>query len=372
MGSLEDSCADNNPTAADNPPVAASATPPPSGTSDTPQLWRLEFSGDHREYFRIWIVNTFLTLITCGVFAAWAKVRKKRYFCGHTKLLGLAFDYTADPVRLLLGNIVVFVLFLGYAFFGAAYPWIKFITLAIGAFVVPWLIVRALAFNARNTVHRGLSFRYRANYLNGFVTYVVMPILCIPTLGLLYPYFSYMRKKLAIEYLRFGDNVFHFEGKVKAFYGFYLIAAAPLVLWFVGLSVRIAILTGSGKKWLPDQNEILFNTIIFFAIISFVKLFVRVRKFNHVWNHTRLDGHQFRADMKFSQLLKLQLVNGAAVIGTLGLAFPWASIRLARYTLSCLSIVPSGDLSRVYKLGIGKGAALGDAATDFLGFDIGL
>ena len=34
-----------------------------------------EFTGDGAEYFRIWIVNTLLTLLTGGVFFAWAKVR---------------------------------------------------------------------------------------------------------------------------------------------------------------------------------------------------------------------------------------------------------------------------------------------------------
>ena len=52
----------------------------------------VEFSGSAREYFRIWIVNLCLTLLTAGIFSAWAKVRKKRYYYSHTTLMGLLFN----------------------------------------------------------------------------------------------------------------------------------------------------------------------------------------------------------------------------------------------------------------------------------------
>ena len=43
-------------------------------------------SGAAGVYFRIWIVNLFFTLITFGIYSAWAKVRKKKYFYGSTRL----------------------------------------------------------------------------------------------------------------------------------------------------------------------------------------------------------------------------------------------------------------------------------------------
>src|SRR5579862_5722202 len=41
---------------------------------------RPQFNAKPDEYFRIWIVNLALTLATLGVYSAWAKVRKLRYF----------------------------------------------------------------------------------------------------------------------------------------------------------------------------------------------------------------------------------------------------------------------------------------------------
>jgi len=38
------------------------------------------FTGKGGEYFRIWIVNICLTILTLGIYSAWATVRTRRYF----------------------------------------------------------------------------------------------------------------------------------------------------------------------------------------------------------------------------------------------------------------------------------------------------
>lgn len=59
----------------------------------------LEFHGTAREYFRIWIVNLCLTLLTFGIFSAWAKVRKKRYSYSHTTIAARRFSTWASRSR---------------------------------------------------------------------------------------------------------------------------------------------------------------------------------------------------------------------------------------------------------------------------------
>ena len=60
------------------------------------------FSGTAAEYFGIWIVNLFLTIITLGIYSAWAKVRRLRYFYGNTWLDGHNFEYHARPIQILI------------------------------------------------------------------------------------------------------------------------------------------------------------------------------------------------------------------------------------------------------------------------------
>src|SRR5687767_2893576 len=123
---------------------------------------RAEFTGSAREYFRIWIVNLFFTLISLGVYSAWAKVRKKRYFYGSTRFDGDTFDYFASPKAILKGRIVAVALLLIYAFTSELYPDTTYVFWLVFAAALPWLLVRALSFNARNSAYRGLRFDFLA------------------------------------------------------------------------------------------------------------------------------------------------------------------------------------------------------------------
>ena len=100
---------------------------------DPPAPEPLTFTGTGAEYFRIWIVNLALTLITLGVFSAWAKVRRLQYFYRHTRLAGAGFDYHGNPIAILKGRIVGLVLFGLYSVAGYLNFWIAvaiFATLA--------------------------------------------------------------------------------------------------------------------------------------------------------------------------------------------------------------------------------------------------
>ena len=52
---------------------------------------------------------------------------------------------------------------------------------------------------------------------------------------------------------------------------------------------------------------------------------------NAVWNHTHLGPHRFVSSLAFFPLLRLHATNFVAIVATVGLAIPWARVRLARY-----------------------------------------
>ena len=60
-----------------------------------------KFTGKAGEFFAIWIVNVALTILTLGIYSAWAKVRTHQYFYGNTYLADASFRYTANPVQIL-------------------------------------------------------------------------------------------------------------------------------------------------------------------------------------------------------------------------------------------------------------------------------
>ncbi|MBM3540446.1 MAG: DUF898 domain-containing protein, partial [Alphaproteobacteria bacterium] len=54
--------------------------------SGSAKTYRLAFNGTAGQYFGIWATNVALTILTLGIWSAWAKVRTKRYFLGNTTL----------------------------------------------------------------------------------------------------------------------------------------------------------------------------------------------------------------------------------------------------------------------------------------------
>lgn len=58
-----------------------------------PHRHPIEFTATGSEYFRIWIVNLLLILVTLGIYLPWAKVRKLKYFYSNTWVDGDALDF---------------------------------------------------------------------------------------------------------------------------------------------------------------------------------------------------------------------------------------------------------------------------------------
>ena len=73
-------------------------------TSLEPRTTQVHFTGNGREYFGIWIVNLLLSVLTLGIYSAWAKVRTLQYFYGHSRVDGQGFRYLATPLQILKGR----------------------------------------------------------------------------------------------------------------------------------------------------------------------------------------------------------------------------------------------------------------------------
>jgi len=98
------------------------------GAADVPTFeqpskrYPLQFDGQGSQYFRIWIVNIALSILTLGIYSTWATVRTRRYFYGKTSLDGTPFQYTAKPIPILIGRIIAFVIFGVYSLLGQFQP----------------------------------------------------------------------------------------------------------------------------------------------------------------------------------------------------------------------------------------------------------
>ena len=350
-----------------DPPPLLTAEPPP--VEEGPAGEPFTFHGEATEYFRIWIVNIALTLLTLGVYSAWAKVRRRRYFRGNLELMGHRFDYVASPARLFIGNVIVLLFFLAYALFGAVYPLVKGVAVAAAIALLPWVVVRSLSFNAHNTVYRGLRFRFHAGLWAAFKVYVVNFIPVLFSAGLYYPFWVRSRRAFTVRQHRYGTGGFRFNAPEGAFYMAYVPSG---VMVFASLVVAVATFFLL-RRWIGYTTLTLLLTFgIYLPAALVARQFIYARVFNTAWNGTQLDEGRFEARMGTGRWLGLQLGNWAAIAATGGFLYPWASVRNARYLASCLRFHPAPGFPDLKATEASAGSAVGETAAEFVGLDFGL
>ncbi len=338
------------------------------------EQYRFEFRGNGSEYFRIWIVNLALTIVTLGIYSAWAKVRRKRYFYGNTVLADASFDYLADPLKILKGRLVVAAVFIPLAVLASFIPFLDpLLSLAI-FLVFPWLFVRSQRFNATNSAYRNIRFRYTATYGNAVAVFIGIALLIPLSLGFAYPYFAQQRFKLALDHHRFGTTPMAMAAGAKPFFINYLLA----VLMFWGVMVAAGTLfVGALAAWGLTPQALFGLVMVVLALLLvfgllFTFTFLRVRNLNTVWNHTQLGDNGFRSELRAGRLYWISLVNTLAVVVSFGLLIPWAQVRVAQYRAACMSLVLAGSFDDFVADEADRIEALGEEFADALDFDFGL
>ena len=207
------------------------------------------FTGRAGEYFGIWIVNTLLRIATLGVYTAWAKVRKRRYFYGTTLIDNAPFDYLADPLVLLKGWLIGAGLFILYSIGTRVSPLLSSTIGTLFFVSVPWLIVRSRMFSLRNSSHRNIRFRFRENYEESYLVFAGLVVLTPLTLGFLLPYTTYRQKKFFVENSAYGTTPFTFDARPREYYLAYLKTLGIFIL--AATLCGLLLFLGAANQW-PD------------------------------------------------------------------------------------------------------------------------
>ena len=102
----------------------------------------VQFNGKASEWFGIWIVNLLLSIITLGIYSAWAKVRTKKYFANNTVISDRNFDYHATGKQILIGRLIVVAGFILLQVMLVALPPLGILMMLALVVAIPWLLVR--------------------------------------------------------------------------------------------------------------------------------------------------------------------------------------------------------------------------------------
>lgn len=367
---------------------------------------RFEFTGSGSEYFRIWIVNLLLTLATLGVYSAWAKVRREKFFYQHTRLAGTGFDYHGQPSAILRGRILAVALIgLAYAEFLGPVVMICAWIVLIG--LMPWLMQRSMRFRLANSSYRGLRFAFTGSAAQAYRIFggyalialllVGVPMTVISTgagpllallvpigISILYPLVHASWRQYVINHARFGNAEFSGSFLRKPFVGIYFSA---LGLWLlIGVIAFVAVaITGSldallSRRAAGDGGPGIFSVIAgvvgglaAYAIAFAIWPYITARVQNLCWNLTRVGPHAMSSTLEPFAFVRLQLKNLVLTIVTLGLYRPFAAVATARMRLAALGLLPAGDIDEVVAgISAGQQQAVGSEALDLLGIDFSL
>jgi uncharacterized membrane protein YjgN (DUF898 family) len=337
----------------------------------------VEFSATAGEYFRIWIVNLALTVVTLGIYSAWAKVRKRRYFYGHTRIDGEGFEYRANPIAILKGRLIAFAVFAAFYAVGQLAPLYQPLLWVPLLFLAPWLVVRSLAFNAWNSAYRNIRLRFRGSYGACLRIILGYGLLTLVTLFIAFPFFRRRLTQFIAEHHSYGTTPFTlgegFKGPfVTAYFAAWGLAMVAMFgVFIVSFGAMMLVFGGSDSK----ESAALIGIVV--GLLSYGSAFlllayIRARTLNAVFNNLRIGPLRFECVLSARRMIWLYFSNFLAIVASLGFATPWAVVRTMRYRASRLTAIAAGPLDSFVQGESRELSATGEEVGEMFDIDIAL
>ncbi|HQQ73686.1 MAG TPA: DUF898 family protein [Pseudomonadales bacterium] len=353
------------------------------------------FNGSGSEYFRIWIVNVCLMVLTAGVYSVWAVARTRQYFYANTTLDNMPFQYITAPLKILSGYMVGVTVLLVYAGLlvlpvaPAIYslPLLLLFPLLLVWFYcrkLPFIVWRNVSFDFTRDVSEaykiallptmllggiffGLSVSGGLHSLNTLNSKMLLAGMLFFCLG--FPYWQYSLNRFFIHHASYGDEYFQFAPSVAAYYKLYFfkLPALLLLLMLLALLMVLAVIgagweqqlvalqswwhsTTAGVTVSPEASTLMVVGVAacwLAAGLCWVVAYARASVINLRYQGMALGKSQLGCDVHTMPLLWLYLSNAVAILLTAGLFIPWARVRVIRYRLSCLSLFASFELDDI-------------------------
>ena len=398
---------------------------------DTPKKEEFTFSGETGEYFGIWFVNGLLIILTLGLYAPWAKVRKMTYFYSNTRLADNSFQFLATPMSIFKSHLIaggLLVAFVVAEQFLGVYDAALVIYIAMFAVylvVAPILLVSMMSFRLRNSAWRGIRFKFRRDYKWAYRVYLAPLVLfALLIASIVLPFYSAgSEESVALEQettaeMRVYDNE-NAQPTVdeamtpridKILFLPALIIGCLFVLlipFFDFINIRFLALNshfGTAKviflatakdyyivysKWvcativllivwyaaivfreaLPN-NSFFFLMILTMLYIPASRAYLKARRYTLLFDNLIIgDGHRLRANISFRSYFWLMMSNSVAIAISFGLLIAWAQIRTARYFLDRTYLLANGNLDNFSAAQLEEINALGEEISDAFGLE---
>jgi uncharacterized membrane protein YjgN (DUF898 family) len=387
--------------------------------NETNTMNPFSFQGRGGEFFKIWIVNILLSIVTLGIYSAWAKVRTKRYFYGNSFLASDNFEYHGQPMQILRGRIVAVVCLVVWGVSSSVSPIFSAILLLVFYALLPRLLWSNARFDAAMTSYRNTHFSFAGSLKKAYRILLGRSILALLAFVVALSVFAVMVRSMAsgwaigvyaifvllllvsiqawimsgmwnyfINGYRYGDYAFSATLSFQKFMRIYLIGAVIFVVGvlLIGISLFSTIMSmfyGFNSMAYGGFNPSIFFSIagIYLAFILLgviVSVYVAVKTRNYMFAEMFLacdkqaECFGFQSTFTVGTFLILIITNVLATVCSLGLARPWVKVRVARYIAAHTQV--RGDLSSIAAVdqNVQVRSAVGDELAQAFDLDLGI
>ena len=328
----------------------------------------MRFTGNGRSYFKIWIANLFLSIVTLGAYLAWATVRRLQYFHRNTQLAGVAFDFDGGATTLLVLRMltisVIGTYVIGFYSKTSLFFW-AFLLIPIA---LPLLIRARLRFGLNNTSYRSLRFDFAGSIGGAYAAYalfttffLILPLVygfglnsnaSMAVLGtflclcLCSPLMHGAMRRYVHRHLRVAGLASRFDVPK---YRFYVPAFKPIVLLMLALAnmaaiIALVMVARAKLGWSTYEIQARSYPSVALGLLTawiaylFAGPYLNALTDKLCWSKTSFPGIRIDASVKAGSYLQLQLVNSILTLLSCGLYRPFAVVRAYRYRLACLTV----------------------------------
>lgn len=333
------------------------------------RTWRFAFRGKGLEYFKIWIVNLLLTIVTLSLYAPWAKVRRLRYFYGNTYLNRRKFDFTGIPSRILVGRLVALGLYIGMSIASSLSEGAALAGFVIAFIAIPWLFRSSSRFMARNSKYENCRFYFSAGMKHSYWVFFCCFSITLLSLGLLYPISLLWYKRWQLNHLYVGQLKFKFNAEAGDFYVAILL---PSLTFFMVMLCAASLIGLTFITELPFELAVTVAAVLYFIAIVFIVPLIQGYFFKLIWSNVQIENSILKTDVSPWYFAWIKMTNNIAILLSFGLLYAWAMVRIYRYTIESLSLVFLDDPTQLYNQAQQDISAIGEEVADIFDIDISL
>ena len=380
----------------------------------------LEFSGTGSEYFRVWIVNVLLSIVTLGFYTPFARRRTAQYFYSNTWVAGSPLEFTAQQRKMVFGFLVLVALYLAFQIASeTGQDTAVSLFLLAGAALAPWLWGSAMRFRLAATRWRGVRLQFTAPWrevykaswpvfaiavvwiatlatqgawapteeTEGFPAFsstvlvtglvaLVLTVLCVVRLE-----FNY--KSLLVKRARVGNQA----GRWKPVYADFLKIWLATVAVFVGCALllggALTVVAGGSFALLGGlKNRGFLAVLIIVALVvgmifmAFVasapaRAYREARLFQLVWNNVGISQiARFKCNLRTGSYIALRMKNMLLQLLTLGFYRPFALVSEYRMKAESVTLHIKGSVDQLAGELVVQQDGIGDAMADAVGLDL--